>query len=350
MEFQFDKEIDALLRRSRPDGTVPADVARAHPDADEIAAFAENAVPVASRSAYIAHFADCDRCRAILSNVILTGGEAAPIAEPPVPASPDQQTPWYRKLFLFPQIAYSMGALVLIFSAFFVYTLFRGTENASYISQATDRDRSPAKQANTIGSTSNTTSNSASVAQNTNAAPLTKTTANATPSATGKDPRSDGNLTAGTDPSEADDNAVRKEERAADAPETKPVAAGTVTDPALAKPTPARSQPTGGETAEKQVRDETLDKSRVNQEPLRTRSAPSVPKKDVPSDIRQVGRKTFRKTGATWTDAAYVSQPLTTVRRGSEEYRKLDAGLRSLAEQLSGPVIVVWKERGYRID
>jgi hypothetical protein len=41
--------------------------------------------------------------------------------------------------------------------------------------------------------------------------------------------------------------------------------------------------------------------------------------------------------------------PLKNVSRGSEDFTALDAGVRSIAQQLSGEVIIVWKGKGYLI-
>lgn len=68
------------------------------------------------------------------------------------------------------------------------------------------------------------------------------------------------------------------------------------------------------------------------------------------SPTRQIGGKSFTKRGNTWTDAAYGSQKVKKVSRGSKDYRKLDAGLRSIAESLAGEVLVVWNGKAYRIN
>ncbi len=68
MELEFDKEIDAILRTTRHTEGVAAD--SPHLDADVIAAFAENALPERSKTLYVQHLADCDRCRKILSQTI----------------------------------------------------------------------------------------------------------------------------------------------------------------------------------------------------------------------------------------------------------------------------------------
>ena len=76
MELEFDKEIDALIRgRGVSAGDSPP---KGHLDADEISAFAENALPERTRTLHMAHIADCDRCRKILSNLIALNAEAEP--------------------------------------------------------------------------------------------------------------------------------------------------------------------------------------------------------------------------------------------------------------------------------
>src|SRR5215203_4946701 len=105
MDQDFDKEIDTLLRKAHGDSPVlVGDFARSrHLDADEISAFAENAMPENSRALYTAHMADCDRCRKILSDVLVMNSEAAPIAASPgVITIAERSTPWYKRLFLFP--------------------------------------------------------------------------------------------------------------------------------------------------------------------------------------------------------------------------------------------------------
>jgi hypothetical protein len=81
MKPEFDREIDALLRagdgRSNADGTTSArGAARDHLDADELAAFAENALPAAARTRYFAHLADCDDCRHMATRLTLAANVA----------------------------------------------------------------------------------------------------------------------------------------------------------------------------------------------------------------------------------------------------------------------------------
>src|SRR3569623_2132819 len=63
---------------------------------------------------------------------------------------------------------------------------------------------------------------------------------------------------------------------------------------------------------------------------------------------RTAGGKTFRNANGAWYDNAYHGQSTTNVRRGTDEFKKLDSGLRSIANELGGVVVVVWKDKAYR--
>jgi hypothetical protein len=71
------------------------------------------------------------------------------------------------------------------------------------------------------------------------------------------------------------------------------------------------------------------------------------------TETRSVAGRRFRRQGNAWIDTAYSSSRSTiNVARGSDQYRALAAdepGLRSIAEQLGGEVIIVWKGKAYRI-
>jgi hypothetical protein len=71
-----------------------------------------------------------------------------------------------------------------------------------------------------------------------------------------------------------------------------------------------------------------------------------------PEERRSAGGRQFVRRGGAWTDTAYRGQATTSVRRGSDQYRALVAdepGLRAIADQLGGEVIIVWNGRAYRI-
>jgi hypothetical protein len=71
------------------------------------------------------------------------------------------------------------------------------------------------------------------------------------------------------------------------------------------------------------------------------------------AETRKVSGRQFHREGNVWVDSAYDSGRATVnVKRGSEQFRALIAdepALRSIAEQLGGEVIVVWKSTAYRI-
>jgi hypothetical protein len=76
-------------------------------------------------------------------------------------------------------------------------------------------------------------------------------------------------------------------------------------------------------------------------------------KDNRPSETRNAGGRQFRRQGGVWIDTAYSSSRATVnIPRGSEQYRALVAdepGIRAIADQLGGTVILVWKQRAYRI-
>ena len=135
MELEFDKEIDAILRKAPGGVAVAATNATAstHLDADTIAAFAENALPDKTKLLYMEHFADCDRCRKQLSHAILMKNEAETVTASSV-SSPvtEAAIPWYQKFFKTPNLALAMGALVLAFSCFLGYLALQKGERTQH--------------------------------------------------------------------------------------------------------------------------------------------------------------------------------------------------------------------------
>src|SRR5215213_1544449 len=107
----FDKEIDSLLRRTAKGESVQT--FDAHPDADEISLFAENALTTKARSRTVEHLAECAKCRKILSHLISfnaeTESETIHAGESNIIPIAAQAIPWYRRLFAFPQITFAMG-------------------------------------------------------------------------------------------------------------------------------------------------------------------------------------------------------------------------------------------------
>ena len=77
-------------------------------------------------------------------------------------------------------------------------------------------------------------------------------------------------------------------------------------------------------------------------------------KKGADVETRSVMGRYFTREGEAWVDTAYqYSQATVRVARGSDQFRALVAdepAIRTIAAQLDGVVIVVWKNRAYRIQ
>jgi len=63
-----------------------------------------------------------------------------------------------------------------------------------------------------------------------------------------------------------------------------------------------------------------------------------------------VGGRSFNNRDGAWYDTGYHGQSTINIGRGTEEFKKLDGGLRSIANNLGGVVVVVWKGKAYRIQ
>jgi hypothetical protein len=344
MELNFDKEIDAILRKAQPVSSAAADgLNPAHLDADEISAFAENALPENAKMRCTAHLADCERCRKILSNLILLAAE--PSSEIVHAEEIAAAIPWHRKLFIFPNFVYSLGALAIVFGSLILVTVLQSLDKNADVSRVSNKASAPAAaNANVSAAASNTM------------APA-NTSANSTANFGGEEPAT--NTRSNLMPMASNPNAPRDEvsQPAKDS------------DLAQNKPFSIDGASGAGQVKEDQKRADT-DKKNTDDEKLKTeREMPSAALGDTATtkqakrkiqekegETTSVGGKTFRRVGSAWVDSAYQSgsnmmlPSLTYVSRGSSDYRKLDGDLKRIAEKLSGVVIVLWKSKAYRIQ
>jgi hypothetical protein len=371
MELNFDKEIDAILRKARESES--ASVAAANPpshlDADEISAFAENALPEIAKMRYTAHLADCERCRKILSNVVLLNSEteseivhadektvAAPVADA-----------WYRRLFQFPNLAYSLGALALVFGGIIAFTALQSldTFQNAEISQVSNKPSemtksAPATQSNANFSTSNTANAStANAPANTPPAPLYPSNTAAAPNG----------LTANSNTNAAFN-------KPSDMPAITREATKSDSDSTLSKPSKDESFQADGANEKQQKEEErkraeiaknseddkktndqtTTDRTTTQDAPsasgaaktARTMSEKAKKLGAAEGETTTAGGRTFRRSNNVWYDTAYNNQATTNVTRGTSEYKKLDKDLRVIVENLGGTVIIVWKGKAYR--
>ncbi|MBX7053402.1 MAG: hypothetical protein K1X36_00470 [Pyrinomonadaceae bacterium] len=370
MELEFDKEIDAILRKARS-GTGAAGTAAGSPhlDADTIAAFVENALPQRSKALYMEHIADCDRCRRVLSQTILlnSGAEvktAAAEAETRTDTAPDQIIPWYKRLFATPALAAAMGAVILAFSGILGYVVLQERNRPnSDISRATEPG--PVQGGPFYGGEADyPTANKAPSAVAANSAPMPppNSTANSSVAAAN---RTDGstaeaaNTRVGSDP---------KPEAYADARRTAEVAAPPPA-PAAGVPATVVGEAKSDDGTLKAKEEDSAVASKANNDSL-ARDIPMAAKKSGPvrsgpsnaqvqmqtqnviteNSLRTVNGKSFDRRGGVWYDLAYKGQSTKKVSRGSGEYKDLDGGLRNIAETLDGTVVVMWKEKAYRIQ
>lgn len=377
MTEEFDKEIDSLLRRAAKGESVQA--FDAHMDADEVSLFAENALTAKARARAAEHLAECAKCRKILSHLI--SFDAEPESETIhaeqsdiIPVAP--AIPWYRRLFAFPQITFAMGALALVFAGIIAVMVLQTANDSQNVSVArreeireTSRGTSGASDdgaAQTVetysGNMSNSTSVNPGMMSNSNTSATSAVSNTTSANTTLADKESQPALPRQLPPPEAAKNEPQKPLTLSEAQPANPADLNKTTETVTVAPAPKDSQQRQTEEDAKELSARKSEKERaaLNVSPKSSDNTPSTlgaqPKKRVSEDknkadeARFVGGRTFRQTGGVWVDSAYTSQPQIMIRRGSDDYKRLDSGLRSIAESLSGTVVVLWKSKAYRIN
>jgi hypothetical protein len=391
MEFEFDKEIDTLLRQAAQGGDVRAKSAGTHLDADEINAFAVNLLPENLRLRAVNHFADCSRCRKILSNLsTFNAGQESEIVHTEEKITPAAiEIPWYKKLFAFPQIAYAMGALALIFGGIIAVIVFKDSAQnySSDLAQANEQFESPNvfsgsaanSNANFSSSAAANYSNSAPMSNSASSAnlnspialPTSQPKANQSVTMANSTVKENGVETAKPAPKPSEktndnaDNSIKKKDDA----------------PVIAAAPPAVSRSENNYTQDQTVtaesdaakRQSDLSQNQVSRNQTQitpdSRSVQNLPMtarrverkseeeatggasaNNKTAETKSLGGKNFRRADGVWYDVNYRNQPTTNVRRNSNEYKKLDANLRSIADKLGGVVVIVSGGKAYRIQ
>ncbi len=376
----FDKEIDAILRQTRNGQTVLAETSpSAHLDADDLAAFAENALPDKTKQLYTRHLADCNRCRYILADIISLNSEAEiETASSAVVAvaekTPENIVPWYRRMFVFPQLTYTMGFLVLIFSGFLAYLVLLNPSRNFDGSQLSQIEEKAPVMPGAVANANSMTTAANSAANFSNAAPASANASvgNNAP-ATGPVPNA--SLLPETALNKAAAPRIEPNERekiiTAKPPE-KSTADDRQKATAPPPPAPAPAQPMisatrraeAPKTDDKEKTSAQADENKTAEaetpnnyatDSVAGQSVKSAPAakptaKKLASETRQSGGRTFTRKNGVWYDANYNNQPTINISRGSNEYQKLDGGLRSIAQSLSGTLVVVSQGKAYRIQ
>jgi len=391
--------MDLLMRRFAKDPGRATE--SSHLDADEMSAFAEGALPPAARAQYVSHLADCERCRKQVSSLAIATGAVAR-TEQSVAEKIERRRFWQvlAGFFAVPVLRYAaFGAVLLIVAGVgFIALRPRGARPALVASNESKQQEpvtavKPATDTNGVLKDSNT-ARSASASQS--------------PAPADQNPkRDDSRVAENTAPVSSPmkeilprpaDEAEKKAELPmvaqkpgyAPAPpgETQSVAqsgtggVGTLSDSPrkaadklgsadrerdMAKDsgrgddvTRTSSQPTSAmrraEDSKQKGPSRNMDNVMANNQSANQaqNAAPKTLRGEASTEespqTRSVGGHKFRRQGNSWVDQKFKSSmTLKNISRGSDEFAALDSGVRSMAQQLGGEVIVVSKGKAYLI-
>ncbi len=378
MELEFDKEIDAILRKEQGGIGVSAKDKPNHLDADSIAAFVENALPQKAKLMYVQHFADCDRCRKQLSFAISMNAEADQASALIVSdAVGEPAIPWYQRFFRSQNLAIAMGALVLSFGGLIGYLALQNSDGSRSSDVAMEKSPAASAPYSTGSATNTSTANSANIAvPSANAASgaanvIANSNSMASNPVLNQPANFPGRLDSKKESERSDRENVPVDSATADTsspmessppppPVTAPSAGATVS-----RSETSISKDEESVTAERKATDDRVPAQDGSPKPAAKRSA--GPAKTAVNTQQQeyntqnsallgggttqrVSGRTFDNRNGVWYDLAYNGQSTKSYRRGTSEYKKLDGGLRSIADSINGTVVVIWKNKAYRIQ
>jgi hypothetical protein len=381
MQHEFDNTFESLLRRvaTRNEGEVLPENA-AHLDADSISAFAENALPGTTRALFTSHLADCSDCRQILVNFAsIQEAEESEIVETKA-ASPAQPT-WserFARWFALPNLGYAAAALTVLFVGVFAFVALQSRQEKQIpqvaqieveddevkAEQKRRRERTPPAQAEpTVESTPEVLqdvatnfaeSENANVAENTNQNAEQSPNQGLPPSVRAtRGQQSNSGEIARKEPGAVKESTRSTSVSNANAAGTAVSASPAPTPTAAAKSSPEKTvtlaaAPPNSSDAQKNPADQRQEAAESLNLRNQANPAGSAPKKLIAP--RTIGNRTFQNLDGVWRDAAYSGQTTVMITRSSDEYKKLDGGLRSIADSFRGEtVIVVWQGKAYRI-
>jgi len=406
MKQESNNEMDLILRKlGRESTTVPVmegngspeTAAEKHLDADELNAYAENALPLKTRARYTEHVADCTRCRQIVSQLNLASGLAVEEKSSVVPTLSGWKV-LLSNLFSPMVLRYAIPAVLLLTVASIGLFVFRSSTSQQ---ERRDAVASSAEQ-KPPEPTSVLADKSLGAGNKTNSSPeqvaTTKTNGEREGAANAKGDVVDSKK-AGEPKREQAETTATDQISAAAAPasanQAPPAAMESVTvqeqaarnenvaqrktQPA-AKPTETAGVASADEGRAKEPEKQTRESEKTATPSVggyagrsagvaKLKNAPKAAtdrasEEDKPingrdredkdnSEIRSIAGRRFRKEGSTWVDTAFESSRHTVnLTRGSEQYRALVADepeIKTIADQLSGEVVVVWKGTAYRI-
>src|SRR5712691_9250740 len=124
-----DSQIDVLLKRYGRNAKSGAAVE--HLDADELNAFAERSAPVAARSRYVSHLADCDDCRKLATQLSIAAGATASAGAGAIETAGGSLWQKLASFFAPPMLRYAAFAAVLVVAVGVTFLALRHQRNDS---------------------------------------------------------------------------------------------------------------------------------------------------------------------------------------------------------------------------
>jgi hypothetical protein len=373
MKQETNNEMDLLLRRlgRRDDAAVPED----HLDVDELSAYAENALPATARARYTMHLAECSRCRSLVAQLSSSAGVVAATDTAAIP-EPSGFRKFLASLFTPMVLRYAAPALGLILVAVIGFTVLRRNQAERYVAQntASDARQQPvaSPEATSVYRFDYGVSNTAPSPGQVDEERKEKNQP--------AQPAPPPNTAPAVTSVEAD---VSKDKAVAQAKPEEQTATAANEPPPPAKTAPAATpeqSPRAAETesaknevkvqpvARPQTQERQLQGARDDKDSFARAKKPAATATvaaagsgakmadgvaDTTAETRTVAGRRFRKQSGVWVDTAYdSSKDAVTLSRGSEQYRALVAdepSIKTIADQLDGEIIVVWKGHTYRI-
>ena len=398
MSKETNTEIDLLLRRmGRRDSGDTRNPAAAggdrHLDADELSSYAQNALPSSARARYTEHLADCATCRRLVTELSLSLGAAtAPVEAAHEPSGLKKFLAGLLSPLVLRYAVPALGVIVVMVVGFVVLRQQRQQEFVAQLQEA--KPSAPVALPSSEASEGFVNKQEAvadkAKIENSNAKPTEtpRKTAAASDVQSGaasvvapvelpKEERSVAELKPGVastpapapakaaetvevQPPKTEDAAKKQEEqpkaKAADEAAKEPAAPTTrglyqVSPAAQNQNAPATSSPNTARLAGSAAVARSRNPKRADEE--KRDDTDRVESKDANIETRTIAGRHFRKQGGIWTDTAYDSSTATVnMARNSEQFRALVAdepAIGTIARQLDGEVVVVWKGHAYHI-
>ena len=373
MKEERKNEMDLLLRRlgRRDAATVPdAD----HLDADELSAYAENALPAAARARYTMHLAECVRCRELVVQLSSAAGVVVATDTAKV-AKPSAWRTFLAGLFAPMVLRYAAPALGLIVVAAIGFVVLRREQRSESVTQVTNNEQraaaSPSSESYSYDAHESTTSatkpeglndkqaaakQSPVAASPPNAPPVVSSVEADVPKSTATQAKPEQQTTAANEapPPKAEPTPAPEErQKSADVEASKKEVRETAATPTAAAPAAQRGVAAADREDRKTDNFVRSRKDEVSGGIANVGSAAKLRRDELSASTRSVSGRRFQKKGGVWIDTAYdSSKDSVTLTRGSEQYRALVAdepAIKTIADELDGEIIVVWKGHTYRI-